>query len=294
MVVGIVEVDSFHTHSRVVVGYCLEASVFVSSFEDERRVVGEYSCSAAHAQRMGKRYLAVESPVLANDHQKVVERVLHHGSFGVYGYLELLMSGHVVDVGDGTCSNVHRRGLLAHHETALQNDGVRLALGIDLQQIVARQFQLNLLVGDFQRVMDIVRGCRLGKCVVVDRAFVESVEEFTVHQPGRLPAGVAVFQRVAEVLTVVGKVVELHCYPFWIAEHNHGHRQWFAAGENLQGAYAVVEHPGHGVGGSGNDGNRGRGYRESSPQGSHSTGVLPMEHRYWLAFEKCRQPRNPR
>ena len=29
---------------------------------------------------------------------------------------------------------------------------------IDLKQIVARQFQLNLLVGDFQRVMDIVRG----------------------------------------------------------------------------------------------------------------------------------------
>ncbi len=144
---------------------------------------------------MGKRYLAVESPVLANDHQKVVERVLHHGAFGVYGYLELLMSGHVVDVGDGTCSNVHRRGLLAHHETALQNDGVRLALGIDLQQIVARQFQLNLLVGDFQRVMDIVRGRSLGKCVVVDRAFVESVEEFTVHQPGRLPAGVAVLDR---------------------------------------------------------------------------------------------------
>ena len=90
------------------VGNCLEAAVFVSRFEDERRVVGEYSCSAAHAQRMGKRYLAVESPVLANDHQKVVERVFHHGAFGVYGYLELLMSGHVVDVGDGTCCNVHR------------------------------------------------------------------------------------------------------------------------------------------------------------------------------------------
>ena len=37
----------------------LEAAVFVSRFEDERRVVGEYSCSAAHAQRMGKRYVDV-------------------------------------------------------------------------------------------------------------------------------------------------------------------------------------------------------------------------------------------
>ncbi len=57
--------------------------------------------------------------------------------------------------------------------------------------------------------------------IVVNRALVETVEKFTVYQARRHPRCVAVSQRVAEVLAVFGKVVEVYAYAVVAAEYGY-------------------------------------------------------------------------
>ncbi len=74
---------------------------------------------------------------------------------------QLLVAGVIVDVGArcGLCADIY--GIFRDHKTRLQHNLLRVVLGVDLQQIVARQAELEIFVGKGYVVVHVVCGCGL-------------------------------------------------------------------------------------------------------------------------------------
>ena len=234
---------------------------------------------------------------MAHGHQEVVEGVFDLAVFGVDGYVELLVRAVVVDVGLRGGAQGYGRGVFRHHEAALQQRGVGVVLVVDAQEIVARYCWAHLLVGDGEGVVHIMHRGGSREVVGVDCAFVETVEKLTVDQPRGLPLRVAVHERVAEVLAVVGEAVEGYFQAVGAAEHNHRRGEVVAFEAHLQGVYMVVEDAGHGVGGIlGTQPQSGDKEQEECGKLSHNhfIGLWPCCCNHALARLKCRLPKNPR
>ena len=247
VVVRVVVVYSLDSHAGVLLIDDFEAAVLVSGIEYQRLLMLVNHTCARGAQRLPQRCLAVESPVLSGYDEQVVERILHLSALGVDYDGELLVGVVVVYVGLRSHADVDRCRGLAHHEAALQDGRLGVVLAVYLQQIVARDGRAHLLVGDGQRIVDIGHEGGTGEVVHIDCPFVESVKELAVHQSVGLPSGRAVLERVAEVLAVVGKVVERYADAVVGIEHSHGCAEGVAVEVHLQRADALVEDARHRV-----------------------------------------------
>ena len=146
VIVRLVELVVVNAYAVIVGRHRLKAAIFIACGENQAAIVLKKSPARRHPLRLIDGYEVVGTTVLHDPHFQILIHIVDRIIARVDLHAELLMTFVIINVG----ATRHRRNntnlVFIERESNLQAHVVGLVLGIDLQQIVARNYRTDIVV----------------------------------------------------------------------------------------------------------------------------------------------------